>query len=39
MEILGAVVLGIFVFWNAWVWLYVKTQYPLDKRLYDVTRR
>ncbi len=39
MEILGMVVMGIFVFWGAWVWVYAKTQYPLDKRLHDVTRR
>jgi len=37
--IMGLVVIGVFGFWGAWAYVYVRTQYPIDKRLYDVTRR
>lgn len=39
MLVLALVVLGVFGLWGAWAYVYARTQYPLDKRLHDVTRR
>ncbi len=39
MLVLALVVIGALGFWGGWAYVYIHTQYPLDKRLHDVTRR